>query len=106
MGDCIPAISSDISITTDVVLQCQNCGFQRTSRSSTEPFLTISLGPNNTNIQSLVNNYYKSKEAENVKCSNKCNGDSATSKVIRKEMVEDPPNTLFIMLKRTVLIII
>ena len=100
LQNAIPDIFSDFKITTKVFFECKNCGYERPSEESTDPILHLHLGPDTTDIQSLVDKYYQSEEAENVPCTNMCKTDSGTSIVLRKEKVQEPPNVLFIHLKR------
>ena len=99
IGESIPEIFPMFTIYTDSVRECQTCKDQQIDKTSNF-FLHLPIDLDNTDIQSIVDNYYLPQKADGVICNNNCKIESEPSIILRKEKVNDPPKVLFFQLLR------
>merc|ERR1712240_183735 len=96
----VPNSFSDYNIHSDTFLECQNCGYQRPSRSADDNFLILPAPMTKSTLQDLINHYYQPAEVENIACTDRCISSSGSSNFIQKVLVRDPPNVIIIQLRR------
>ena len=92
--DSLPYFSSTFSFTFDTIKKCKSGHYKPTIYGSSERILRLPVVSNNTNIQSLLKEYFQPQLLDET-----CNVERK-SHMLKTEKIQQPPIVLFIQLLR------